>query len=217
MSTDPYPEVSVDESGIVPPQGARPAEWPKKLRTLTGNNTYSGATTINNGGITVTGASLASPSLTLAGATFTANNAAASLSFGSGTTLNSGSTLNINAAGTSSTNSAIGTGTLTINGGTIDNTSVGAITLATNNAQTWNSDFTFTGTQTLNLGTGAVSLGTAASTSRTITVNANTLTIGGVISNGTTANSLIKAGAGTLSFDHSGKNAFFARLEFQGP
>ena len=24
-------------------------------------------------------------------------------------------------------------------------------------------------------------------------------------------------GAGTLSFDHSGKNAFFARLEFQGP
>ena len=35
MSTDPYPEVSVDESGIVPPQSARPSEWPKKLRTLT--------------------------------------------------------------------------------------------------------------------------------------------------------------------------------------
>ena len=35
MSTDPYPEVSVDESGIVPPQGARASEWPKKLRTLT--------------------------------------------------------------------------------------------------------------------------------------------------------------------------------------
>jgi hypothetical protein len=35
MSTDPYPEVSVDESGIVPPQGGRPPEWPKKLRTLT--------------------------------------------------------------------------------------------------------------------------------------------------------------------------------------
>src|SRR3954462_12194569 len=35
MSTEPYPEVSVDESGIVPPQSARPAEWPKKLRTLT--------------------------------------------------------------------------------------------------------------------------------------------------------------------------------------
>jgi hypothetical protein len=35
MSTDPYPEVSVDESGLVPPQGARASEWPKKLRTLT--------------------------------------------------------------------------------------------------------------------------------------------------------------------------------------
>lgn len=35
MSPDPYPEVSGDESGIVPPQSTRPSEWPKKLRTLT--------------------------------------------------------------------------------------------------------------------------------------------------------------------------------------
>jgi hypothetical protein len=35
MSTEPYPEVSGDESAIVPPQSARPAEWPKKIRTLT--------------------------------------------------------------------------------------------------------------------------------------------------------------------------------------
>src|SRR3954463_10175408 len=35
MSTDPYPEVSGDESGIVPPQAPRTSEWPKKLRTLT--------------------------------------------------------------------------------------------------------------------------------------------------------------------------------------
>ena len=35
MSTDPYPEVSGDESGIVPPQNSRTSEWPKKLRTLT--------------------------------------------------------------------------------------------------------------------------------------------------------------------------------------
>jgi hypothetical protein len=34
MSTE-YPEVSGDESGIVPPQSARASEWPKKLRTLT--------------------------------------------------------------------------------------------------------------------------------------------------------------------------------------
>lgn len=35
MSTEEYPEVSGDESGIVPTQGARPPEWPKKIRTLT--------------------------------------------------------------------------------------------------------------------------------------------------------------------------------------
>lgn len=37
MSTEQYPEVSGDESGIVPqqPQTARSPEWPKKIRTLT--------------------------------------------------------------------------------------------------------------------------------------------------------------------------------------
>jgi len=35
MSTDPYPEASGDESGIVPHQSGRSAEWPKKIRTLT--------------------------------------------------------------------------------------------------------------------------------------------------------------------------------------
>jgi hypothetical protein len=33
--TDHYPEVSVDESGLVPPQGSTRQEWPKKIRTLT--------------------------------------------------------------------------------------------------------------------------------------------------------------------------------------
>ena len=35
MSTEEYPEVSGEESGIVPAQNARPPEWPKKIRTLT--------------------------------------------------------------------------------------------------------------------------------------------------------------------------------------
>jgi hypothetical protein len=38
MSTersDQYPEVSGDDAGIVPPQGAPKQEWPKKIRTLT--------------------------------------------------------------------------------------------------------------------------------------------------------------------------------------
>ena len=35
MSADQYPEVSDDDAGIVPPQGGRGSEWPKKIRTLT--------------------------------------------------------------------------------------------------------------------------------------------------------------------------------------
>ena len=35
MSTEPYPEVTGDESAIVPPQSVRSPEWPKKIRTLT--------------------------------------------------------------------------------------------------------------------------------------------------------------------------------------
>ena len=34
MSTEPYPEVGIDELGIVPPQDRGP-DWPKKIRTLT--------------------------------------------------------------------------------------------------------------------------------------------------------------------------------------
>lgn len=120
--------------------------------------------------------------------------------YSGGTTLASGATLRINS------DTALGTGTFTINGGTIDNTTAGSINLSNNNAQAWNGNFTFSGTQNLNLGTGTVSLGTAAGTSRTITTNANTLTIGGVISNGTTANSLVKTGAGTLAL--TGANTY---------
>ena len=114
--------------------------------------------------------------------------------YSGGTTLNGGSTLNINSA------TALGTGAFTINGGTIDNTTAGVITLSNNNAQVWNGNFTFTGTQSLNLGTGAVALGA----SRTVTVNANNLTVGGVISG--TGFGLTKAGNGTLTL--SGANIY---------
>jgi hypothetical protein len=46
---------------------------------------------------------------------------------------------------------------LPISGGTIDNTSAGAITTV-NYPLALNGDFTFTGTQNLNLGTGATTL-----------------------------------------------------------
>ena len=141
--------------------------------TLSDGGIISGAHSLTKAG---TGA------LTLSGAN----------TYSTGTTLTAG-TLNINNA------TAIGTGTFTINGGTIDNTSGGAITLSNNNAQTWGGDFTFTGTNALNLGTGAVSL----SANRQVTVSASTLTEGGIIGG---AFSLTKAGAGTMTL--SGANTF---------
>jgi len=113
-------------------------------------------------------------------------------SYGRTTTLSAGQ-LNINAA------YAIGTGTFTFNGGNIDNTSLAPLTLATNNPQAWNSDFTFVGSSPLDLGTGAVTLGA----NRNVTVTSSTLTVGGGISAGF---GLTKSGAGALTL--SGSNSF---------
>ncbi len=109
-----------------------------------------------------------------------------------GTTVNAG-TVNIGNA------SALGAAasTLTLSGGTLDNTSGAALT-TNNHPLVINGDFAFTGTNPLNLGAGAANLGSAGGAARTVTVNASTLTLGGVIANGTTANGITKAGNGTL-------------------
>jgi fibronectin-binding autotransporter adhesin len=157
-----------------------------RVLTLGNNNLADGqlivSGVISNGG-TATASSISTNYMNV---TLEGNN-----TFAGGLTL-SGGTLNMNNAG------ALGTGTFTIGGGSLNNTSAAAITNSKNNAITVNADFTFTGTKDLNLGNGAVSLGTAAGTARQITVSAGTLTLGGAISNGTTANALNKAGAGTL-------------------
>ena len=119
----------------------------------------------------------------------------ASNSYSGGTTLSAGS-LNINNA------SALGTGALTVAAtGTIDNTSGSALTLAANNPQAWNADFTFAGSNPLNLGTGSLSLGA----SQSVTVTSSTLTSGGAYGG---SGALTKAGAGTLVLNgistHSG-------------
>ena len=113
--------------------------------------------------------------------------------FSGGTTLSAGQ-LNVNSA------KSVGTGTFTINGGTIDNTSGALVTLSNNNVQTWGGDFTFVGSNALNLGTGAVTLGA----SRTVTVSASTLTAGGAIGDGGNAFSLTKSGAGELAVTAAG-------------
>jgi autotransporter-associated beta strand protein len=101
-----------------------------------------------------------------------------------GTTVNAGTLVLGNA-------NAIGTGLLTLNGGNLDS-SVSNLVNAGNNAQLWKSDFTFVGTESLNLGTGPVTL----NGNRTVTVSANNLTIGGAIGGG--AFNLTKLGTGTL-------------------
>lgn len=109
--------------------------------------------------------------------------------FSAGLTLTAGQ-LNIN----STTALGATASTFTIQGATtIDNTSGSAITNANNNAMAWNGDFTFGGTNALNLGTGAVTLSGA----RIVTVNGTgALTIGGGISGATFG--ITKAGSGTL-------------------
>ena len=122
--------------------------------------------------------------------------------YAGGTNLNAG-TLNINNA------AAIGTGALTINGGTLDNTSGGPLTMTNRNVQNWNGDFAFTGTsdlkftagdaaanpQVVNNGLGGVTLGGTGD--RTVTINGANLIVGPI--NGT--NGLTKAGTGTLVID----------------
>ncbi|PHX98997.1 MAG: hypothetical protein CK530_06615, partial [Planctomycetaceae bacterium] len=123
--------------------------------------------------------------------------------FTGGVVVNAG---NLQAGATNSLfTTALGTGTVVMSGGALDSNTAGMTNL-NNNALTINGDFTFTGTQSLNFGTGAVSLGTAPGFSRKISTNSNPFTLGGVISNGTTVNSLTKAGAGNLFL--SGANTY---------
>ncbi|GEP46162.1 beta strand repeat-containing protein [Brevifollis gellanilyticus] len=112
---------------------------------LSSNNTYTGTTTLNGtGGM-----------LTLAGSSAT-----------SLVTLTAG-TLNINHT------NAIGSGTLDINAGTIDNTSGSAITVATGNLVTLDGNFAFGGSNDLSLANGTAS----TSGGRTITLNGTNKTL----------------------------------------
>jgi autotransporter-associated beta strand protein len=90
-------------------------------------------------------------------------------------------------------NSAIGTGTFTINSGTSIN-ATGVVVNSNNNLQTWNGNFTFNGSNALDLGTGDITMGSNV----ILTATASTLTVGGINNNPTL--NLTKAGAGVLAF-----------------
>jgi autotransporter-associated beta strand protein len=149
--------------------------------TSTTFNNSTAPYTVNSSG----GFGIASGSLTKSGsASLTINTAN---TYTGGTTVNLG-TVNIGNA------TALGTGNITINGGTIDNSTGGPLIMTANNTQNWNGDFTFTGTNALDMGTGNVTLGGAGD--RTLTLAANTLTVGKILDSGT--HGLNLQGAGTL-------------------
>ncbi len=83
--------------------------------------------------------------------------------YAGGTTLTSGK-LNINNGGDGGADSAIGTGTFTINGGTIDNTSGADLQLLQSIPEAWNANFTFAGTTNLDLGAGNLAVQTITAT-----------------------------------------------------
>ena len=98
------------------------------IDTSNGNSTYNGSIVTSNGN----SVNLSMPSgAPLAKAGPNALTVVGANTYNGGTTLFSGQ-LNVGEA------SALGTGPLTINGGTIDNTSGSDITLSANNAQNWN-------------------------------------------------------------------------------
>ncbi len=126
--------------------------------------------------------------------------------YSGGTTISAGQ-LNINYGGSSSANSAIGTGALTIGGGQLDNTSAGDVALQPAIAQNWNGDFGYVGSvHNLNLGSGAVTL----AANRIISVTNNILTVGGTIADGGAGYTLTKNGTGTLAL--AGANTFSGGL-----
>jgi autotransporter-associated beta strand protein len=153
-----------------------------------GNNV---TVTVNASGLTVGGAISGPYSLTKAGA--------GTLTLGGGNAYSGGTVL---LAGRLNVDNpqALGGGMFTVGGtSTIDNSTAGPLTLSTDNPQAWNADFTFAGTQDLNLGNGVITLGG----NRTVTVKAKTLTVGGPIGGTCT---LTKAGGGTLSLSGASDN-----------
>jgi fibronectin-binding autotransporter adhesin len=150
-----------------------------KTLTLGGTNTAANAiqTALTDG----------SGTLALAKSDTSNWNLSATNTYSGGTTLNAG-TLILGSA------SAIGTGTLTITGGTLDST---ISALITNNAVSLNGSLIFGGTSSLTLGTGVVTIGNA---NRDITLNgSSTLTMGEVQWNSTNVSRMFTVNQGTGS------------------
>ena len=124
------------------------------------------------------------------GAGLTVNVYDTNITFSAGFTLVSGL---FNFAAPAAAN-ALGTGTFSLGGGKIDNTSGAPLTLFGMSGINLGGSFAFVGSTNLSLGTSPVTM----SGNPTITVNSNTLTMAGNISG---SSSLTKTGAGTLALN----------------
>ena len=99
--------------------------------------------------------------------------------------------------------SAFGTGVLKFaTGVTFNNSSGASLVNSGDNAQEWNSGFTFTGNHSYDLGVGAVTLKANAP----LTVSGSTLTVGGDIDDASAGYTLTKLGSGELVLN--GANSF---------
>lgn len=155
---------------------------PSGSLTISGNTAFNGnVTKANTGALTLSGTNSGSGAFTLAGGT-----------------------LNL------SSSAGLGSGLLTIGAGTTLNAPTGAIALATNNTQTWNGDFTFTGANNLDLGTGAVTLGASLA----INAPGAILTVGGNIGDGGNNRGLSKTGAGMVVLN--GANTYTGSTSITG-
>jgi fibronectin-binding autotransporter adhesin len=125
--------------------------------------------------------------------------------FSGGVTLNAGN-LDIGSATALGNNASI----LTINGGTLQNTSFGPIVITTGNPQLWSGDFAFTGASDLDLGTGVAIM----SATRQINVTAGTLAVSGQVLENGAGFGITKTGAGSLAL--AGANAFSGPVTVNG-
>jgi autotransporter-associated beta strand protein len=116
----------------------------------------------------------------------------------SGGTMVAGGQLNINSGGDNSgLNSAIGTGSLTLDlGSKVDNTSGQSVTLVPSIAETWQDDWTYLGSTNFDTGPGAITLGSSVIT---LNVFSNTLAVSGPIGDNGSNYKIQKAGNGTLT------------------
>jgi autotransporter-associated beta strand protein len=188
--------------------------------TIGTNNTYTGATQLNEGVVEVTGTIGSSSTITVAANAELILNSASATTYGnvlagsgiirkqgtaaltlagastfSGNFLLENGTLNLNSAGAL----GAGPGYIEITGGVLDNTSGAAVTMTGAKPQRWNTDITFTGTNDLAMGTGAVTVGGTGP--RTVNVVAGNFGSGGITTG--TAQDLVKTGAGSLRLSGS--------------